>query len=70
LTNPPYPSSKAPGDIQLLLIEKAQVFTINPDAGEPLKGKCRQLHSLQRSVAEAFATLLAPSRITTGTPQG
>lgn len=41
---------KLPKQIQCLLIEKAQVLTTNPHAGEPLKGKYRLLRSLHLSL--------------------
>ena len=41
---------KLPNTIQRILIEKAQVLTINPQAGEPLKGKYRLLRSLHLSI--------------------
>ena len=41
---------KLPANIQTVLIEKAQVLTTNPQAGEPLKGKYRMLRSLHLSI--------------------
>jgi mRNA-degrading endonuclease RelE of RelBE toxin-antitoxin system len=41
---------KLPPEIQRLLIEKAQVLTTHPHAGEPLKGKYRLLRSLHLSL--------------------
>jgi mRNA-degrading endonuclease RelE of RelBE toxin-antitoxin system len=41
---------KLPARTQRLLIQKAQVLTTNPHAGEPLKGKYRLLRSLHFSL--------------------
>jgi mRNA-degrading endonuclease RelE of RelBE toxin-antitoxin system len=41
---------KLPKNIQMVLIEKAQIITTNPQAGEPLKGKYRMLRSLHLSI--------------------
>src|SRR5437763_16753793 len=41
---------KLPKNIQIVLIEKAQMLKTNPHAGELLKGKYRMLRSLHLSI--------------------
>ena len=41
---------KLPKNIQRILIEKTQMLTTNPQAGESLKGKYRLLRSLHLSI--------------------